>query len=287
MKIYLLIFIISVSLAGCSRHSQNTLATADNSEKQLSTDKVNFHKDLLIEDVKFDYDKNVFSDIKSSVVPASPLQSATDKPGFLQSRYINFQLSYKNIKKSPAEFSVFKVSEFKKAYFLEPHYVQIIEKSLAELRKTINRTDKISPSISEELPLVPLYDAEQAFHAKAKTINFQNGKGLIFLTQITHEATIIHNEDLEYIFQGLTEDDRYFIYAQFPVSAEGLPASYTDTFEDYNIQMYYDGNDIEKRVKAHEKYLNKIALRLDNFKDEQFKPKLSKIESLLSSIKIK
>ncbi len=286
MKIFLLIFSCLIISSSCVSSSTNLLVEANENQTQ-SLPQINSSGELSIEDIKFEYDKSIFSDVKNSIVPASPLENKADKPDFLQSRYINFQLSYKNIKKSPAEISIFKVDEFKQAYTLEPQYVQIIEKSLAELREIINRPDKINPSVSKQLPLVPLYDAHQEFYAKAKIIKFQNGKGLLFLTQTAQESTIINNEDLVYIFQGLTHNNRYFIYAEFPVSAEGLPEKYTETFEDYKMPDEFYGTDNNKNMKAHDEYRNKIALRLDNLKQEKFMPNLSKIESLLASIKIK
>lgn len=271
---------------GCSQHSQNVFLSTDNIGQKTSV-KNNFSRELSIKDVKFDYDKKVFSDVKSSIIPATPLENKDDKPDYVQSRNVHFQIAYRNLKKSPASISVYNINEYKNAFKLKPDYVQNLAKSFSHLQNTIENSGKIKSFGLEELPFVPFIDAHQEFHAKAKSLKFQNGKGLLFLTQINQDVSIINNENLVYIFQGITDDKRYFIYAEFPVSAEGLPAGDADSFEDYQIPTDFYGDNLEANQKANKEYRNKIALKLENLKDEKFMPRLSKIESLLTSIKIR
>ncbi len=278
MKTFISIFAILFVSINCFQHFSAEIAGQQMSSKTTSGN------DLSIEDVSFDYDKKVFSDVKSSVVPGYPLEDKWQKPDNVQSRSIRFKLTYRNSKKSPAEISVYDRDEYKDAFALDLGY---IEKDFADLQDIINNAGKISSFGLEELPFVPFVDAHQEFYAKAKVIKFQNGRGLLFLTQINQEVAIINNERLIYVFQGLTDDNRHFIYAEFPVSAKGLPESDTDSFEGYTIPAYFYSENLEENQKVHDVYRKKIALRLENLKDEKFKPRLNKIETLLSSIKIK
>jgi hypothetical protein len=286
MKIAILIFSILFPLVNCSEFSQDVRVSTDNVIHQTSAE-TNSGKELSIEDVKFDYDKKVFADVKSSIISASPLKSNRDKPDYVQSRNIHFQLTYKKAKKSPAEISVYEIDEYKNAFAPDPNYIQNLDKSFLEMQNRIDDPGKIKSYGLEQLPFIPFADADQAFYAKAQIVNFQNGKGLLFLTQFNQDTSIINNERLVYIFQGLSNDNRYFIYAEFPVSAKGLPASDADSLEDYKTPENFYGDKFEENKKAYDKYRNKIAFELDHFSDEQFTPKLSKIESLISSIKIK
>ena len=76
---------------------------------------------------------------------------------------------------------------------------------------------------SAAMPFLPMWEACQAFVARVSYASFKNGKGVFFLTQWDRETTQINNQWLEYAFQGITDDGRYWVYAEFPVSASFLP----------------------------------------------------------------
>ena len=286
MKIFLLIFSIFLVCINCSKYCRNAGILMSNSSYQ-SSGKVNYDKELAVKDVKFDFDKEVFSIIKSSVIAAAPLENKDDKPDYVQSKKVNFQIAYKNPKKPPAEISVYKIEEYKKAFALVPRYVEMMKENFADLQKVLDSADKMKSFGTEQLPFVPFVDAHQEVFAKAKIINFKSGKGLIFLTQIVQNPVIINNEDLVYIFQGISTDERYFIYAEFPVSAEGLPETDTGSFENYKMPPNFYGQEDDEQFKAHENYRNNIASRLDNLQSAKFSPNLDKIENLTASIEIK
>ena len=286
MKIFLLIFSIFLVCINCSKYSRNAgILTSDSSYQ--NSGKVNYDKELSVKDVKFDFDKDVFFNVKSSVISAALLENKDDKPDYVQSRKVNFQIAYKNSKKTPAEISVYKIDEYKKAFALVPRYVEMMKENFADLQKVLNNADKMKSFGTEQLPFVPFIDAHQEVFAKAKIVNFKSGKGLLFLTQIVQNPAIINNEDLVYIFQGISNDNRYFIYAEFPVSAENLPEKDTGSFENYKLPPNFYGQDDDEHFKTHENYRNNIASKLDNLQGAKFSPNLDKIENLIASIEIK
>ncbi|MEZ5428730.1 MAG: hypothetical protein R2747_20965 [Pyrinomonadaceae bacterium] len=275
--------------AGCGRSSQNVAATENLFAPHhigLSTDP---DEELKVEDVKFSYDRKVFSEVKGSVLAAEPLENKDDKPDHAQPGRVQFRLVYKKAKtERTAQISVYQKDEYPQAFAIAPYLVETLEKSFADLRKAMDGSDKIAPSASEQLPLIPFYDADQDFYAKAKTVRFQNGKGLLFLTQMTQDVTIISNYYLEYVFQGLTDDGRFFILAEFPVSAKGLPEEWdADSFEDYRLPENFYGAELEKNRRENLEYRKKMAVRLENTPAGNFTPDLKKIEDLLASIKIR
>lgn len=87
---------------------------------------------------------------------------------------------------------------------------------------------------------------------------------------------MVNSDDLFYLFQGLTYDHQYFVYAKFPVSAEGLPGAdeINDSFAEY-----------ENDPKAYEKYVKDTAQKLEKLSAGKFKPHLNKIENILASLK--
>ncbi len=284
-KFFAIIFSILLVAVGYSQYSSEKVVWADGISQQI-TAKFNSGKDLSVEDVKFDYDKKVFSGVKSAIVEASPLEYKDDKPDYVKSRNVHFSISYANSKKSPAEIAVYNIDEYKKAFSLDTNYVEIITESLLELQQIIDNSGKLKSYGVSDLPFVLFSDAQQDFYAKAKIINFRNGNGLLFLTQLSQDVSIINNERLVYIFQGITNDKQFFVYGEFPVSAEGLPDTDTDSFENYKIPEIFYGEKYAENKKANNKYRAKIATKLENLKNDKFSPNLSKIESLLFSLKI-
>jgi hypothetical protein len=69
------------------------------------------------------------------------------------------------------------------------------------------------------LPFVPMILAGQVFYAQPKVLSFQGGDGYRFLTEYGGEDIPITDENLFYAYQGLTEDDNYFVTAFLPVTA--------------------------------------------------------------------
>lgn len=76
--------------------------------------------------------------------------------------------------------------------------------------------------VPENVPLLPWTDARPIFQARCHRLRFQNGEGFAFLTryggppgEIGQEAV----EDLEYVFQGQTDDGLVYVSALFPVRA--------------------------------------------------------------------
>ena len=75
------------------------------------------------------------------------------------------------------------------------------------------------------MPLLPINNAGQVLHARVHYLDFDNGSGMGYLTQITMGPSRINNQELFYTFQGLTADRAYYVVAFFPVSLASLPAT--------------------------------------------------------------
>lgn len=90
------------------------------------------------------------------------------------------------------------------------------------------------------LPFLPFFNAQSMMHTRGEYFSFRNGSGIRYLTQFGQAAGPIHNRELLYTFQGLTDDGAYYVAAVFPVAQADLPAdiasadtSFPDGFEAY------------------------------------------------------
>jgi hypothetical protein len=127
------------------------------------------------------------------------------------------------------------------------------------------------PAPEQQLPLLPLINAAQVFHAQAKYLDFQNGSGVRFITQYSQDVFPIVNQNIFYTFQGLTRDGSYYVVAAFPIDAEGLPDE--PLIEDW-----------EAFSAGYQDYLTETTGQLDALAAGQFEPNLDMLDAFVQSL---
>jgi hypothetical protein len=136
---------------------------------------------------------------------------------------------------------------------------------------------------SAAMPFLPMREACQAFVARVRYVNFKNGKGVFFLTQWDRETTQINNQWLECAFQGITDDGRYWVYAEFPVAAPFLPRGDEPEIVAWNEQNYL----LAHESKEYQAYLRPVRAKLEALPAKQFQPNLELLEKLIGSLEVK
>jgi hypothetical protein len=130
-------------------------------------------------------------------------------------------------------------------------------------------------TIEGELPLLPLNNASQAMHARVRYLDFEQGSGVGYLTQVAMGPSAINNQELFYTFQGVTADHAFFVAAFFPVSHPSLPATGQLSDEAFaNLMANYPA------------YLAEAVALLEAHDPATFSPDLTQIEELLLSLNI-
>lgn len=133
------------------------------------------------------------------------------------------------------------------------------------------------------MPFLPLVEACMAFTAHHRYLNFKNGKGIFFLTQWDRETTQINNGWLEYCFQGITDDGKYYISAGFPVAAPFLPNGDEPEVMEWNEKNYL----LSHKSRKYLDYLQPLKQKLEALADENYQPALNSLEQLIRSLEIK
>ena len=59
------------------------------------------------------------------------------------------------------------------------------------------------------LPLLPLINASQVFHAQEEYLDFQNGGGIRYISHYSQDMSPVTNQNIFNTFQGLTRDGEY------------------------------------------------------------------------------
>jgi hypothetical protein len=133
-----------------------------------------------------------------------------------------------------------------------------------------------------QMPFLPMWEACQAFVAHLTYVDFKNGKGVFFLTQWDRETTQVTNEGLEYAFQGITNDGKYYVYAEFSVRAPFLPKG-----DEPDVVAWAEKNYLlSHKSKEYQNYLRPVLAKLEALSTDKFQPNLDLLEQLIQSLEV-
>jgi hypothetical protein len=125
----------------------------------------------------------------------------------------------------------------------------------------------------ETIPFLPVFNAAQVLQADLAYLEFQDGRGVRFLTQYAQNIYPVNNRDLFYTFQGLTHDGRYYLAAILPVTNPILDNADTITIDDNFI------NNFSQYIASTEEDLSAQP-------PESFTPNLDWLDEMLRSFRI-
>ena len=128
----------------------------------------------------------------------------------------------------------------------------------------------------DRLPYLPLTGDIQALHAQVKYLDFKNGKGMRFLTQLNNGMAPINNHGLFYTFQGLAGDGRYYVAAVLPVYLSSLPMFPNEIA---NLPLEFTDD--------YPTYIAGITNQLNLEPDGNYMPDLSKLDTMIQSIEVR
>ena len=247
----------------------------DNKIQLPTTGKVEF------KGVSFNYNPQIFGKVDAEEVAEQPLEYETDIPDYVAPQHFLFTLKAQN--QSEAIIAVYPIEEYRRVWIpVEKNDVGQFNRNLRYVKKFIaNKNFRVKG----EIPYLPYNAGLQTVEAKVKNFSFKSGKGSFFLTQGVEEEAIVNNEQLEYDFQGISEDGKYYILAQFSPKVSFLPDNYYGgKFEDYSIPDNMNWNKSER--KKYNEYIAKITKRLENLPSDKYEPNLKYFEEIISSLKI-
>lgn len=229
--------------------------------------------------VSFNYNPKIFGEVKAGEVAEYALENETDKPENVEPQHVSFIFDLAT-PYSPMEIAVFPINDFPRMYAVNKDSVKAMEKEIINLKKILKdknfRTDK-------QMPFLPFRDARQTFQVKVRHYNFQNGKGILFLTFWETEFELPSNRQLRYVFEGLTNDEKYYVLAEMPISVTFLE----DTAQEYEGYKVPWGKFNDKaEMKRFDDVEKKIAKRLEKLPPEKYEPNLKRFEEIISSLKI-
>jgi hypothetical protein len=122
-------------------------------------------------------------------------------------------------------------------------------------------------------PFLPTVNAAQMMQIQPVYLDFANGSGLRYLTQVAQETRPVNNQELFYTFQGLTDNGAYYLTAFFPLSSKFLPDD-AATADDEAFNAGFSA------------YLEEIVISLNGWSPADFKPDLSLLDAIVTSLNV-
>ncbi|MHC1782251.1 MAG: hypothetical protein AB9891_05725 [Anaerolineaceae bacterium] len=126
------------------------------------------------------------------------------------------------------------------------------------------------------------------FSAGEEKLNFQNGDGTRALEVHGQMTGYAFNGALSYVYRGFTNDGRYAVYIEIPITASILPAS-ADTKGSSDpkiIPIPTLATGRTNYVESVDIFNKQAALELAILPDSEFTPRLDYLDALAASIQI-
>jgi heat shock protein HslJ len=137
--------------------------------------------------------------------------------------------------------------------------------------------EKRPASPKARLPILPPPPGGNDLAAQVKYLDFANGSGIRFVGRVSQDTSLFLDHQLDYYFQGLTRDGKYFVSFIYPVSILSvIPKDIGGLSKDVQTLAEKDFNNYLKRTRG----------LLDASHSADFTPDLSRLDTLLQSITI-
>lgn len=233
--------------------------------------------------VSFSYNPQVFNEIFAEEAEALTLGNASDKPDSVMPKRILFTIkttqTSAQIERREGTIEIIPIKDYRKMYAVSSEYTKSFDDQLQTVKKELRSKNAAGiPS------LLPFWDGHSVFNAKAKSIKFQKGIGFFWLTQWSQDfADLFENEKLTLMFQGISDNDRYYVLAEIPVISAFSPENDKE-FNNYKLPQGYE--ELEKHQKDYKNYLARITKRLEKLPSNEFKPNLDELDKIFSTLKI-
>lgn len=120
------------------------------------------------------------------------------------------------------------------------------------------------------IPFLPLVNGAQGFQSQFKSVGFQNGSGIRYMTMFSQGPMPVSNGGVLYTFQGITDDGAYYVAVTMPVTHPSLAADPGDSFLTDPLG-YYAG----------------VAEQLDRQASGSFTPDLASLDAMVESLLVK
>ena len=226
--------------------------------------------------VHFSADQSLATSIWPEVIPASPLPEVLEGPSYWLAipEHIRITLADPGLS-SPRRPVGFKLATeaqiliFPLAELVDTN--PLVQIRIETLRNLLVKRETVPVG---ELPLLPLTNSAQVFHAQAQYLVSGHIQGLRFISQHSQDPhPIMLSQELFYTFQGITDDGVYYVAAFFPLTTAVL----SDKIK---------GDDWDAFHANYDTYLSETTAILDQLLPIEFTPDLTLLDAVVTSLRV-
>lgn len=283
----LVVLAVSPFFLGCQNHALQPAAAVESATPEAI--QAAHATDVSFGGVSFRYNPQIFGKVVPSEIDEYLLKESDSHPDSVAPRHILFTFELAK-QYNAANLVVYPIADFPRMFGKNKESKKATVKAFEDLRKVLTNKNL---RFDGDIPFIPFRNGGQEFQAKVKLADFENGKGIFFVTHWSTEMALVSNDHLYYVFEGMTDDGKYYIIAEMPTNVAFLPALPPDDFEGYKEKDLYDRIDPYDRSKKndaaekrHELYISSITSRLEALPPDSYQPSLRHLEELISSLKI-
>jgi hypothetical protein len=162
--------------------------------------------------------------------------------------------------------TVYRITQVERAPY------KTIQFDIERLQKLLKERPKEVPlgELRRSLPDYPPRNAAHTFQLKLAYVDTAWGRGLFYLTQFSQEPHLdfANNEELAYVFQGLSKDGNFYVSADFRITHPKLPFG------------------IDAKPKQQDEHQRADSIFLTKQADDSFTPSLSKLREWIGTLKL-
>ena len=212
--------------------------------------------DIIFQGVSFSIPDALADSINAQEIPAQP-EGFAAQPAHLRFDLVGYALPGGYL--DPV-IKVFPVAEFK-----------LVNEFAGQRLDDLQTLLDTQPADPDGMPIPDFAGAAQFVSTQVGYVNFQNGRGVRYVTQWGQAAYPVGFPQMFYSFQGLSDDGLYYVHVVLSVDHPSLPAAETVTLD----------NDFYENFET---YAAEMEAQLDIQTPASFEPSLLLLDELVESL---
>lgn len=210
--------------------------------------------------VEFEFDELVAGTVSAETVPGFAYMGAETFPDHLQFTFDDYAIADHF---HDPRLIIYPIAQFDAESGIAMQITATLQQFLD------NPSDDV-----DGMPFLPLFNAAQQHVSQVETIDFQNGRGVRYLTQFGQALQPVNNDALFYTFQGITNDGEQYVAAILPVTHPTLS-------DDSTI----DPDEFDAFAENYLVYADEMETIMNGHLADSFTPDLTLLDAMMASLR--
>jgi heat shock protein HslJ len=155
----------------------------------------------------------------------------------------------------------------------------VVTQQVARLEELIATAENRQGIPDGFMPLLPPPNSLMERWVQFADLNFVDGEGVRYVSDspLRQSIGVWTNETMDYYYQGLTEDDRFYVSLKWPVATSVLPNTVNDASEE-DIQAASESRE------SYDAYESALKAELNALGSSEWEPDLALLDAMVASL---